>query len=123
VFGTYVQEICDRLGVSWEQVARKAGIDPSTVHYWCTGEEPNPKPETLLKFYLALKDTPEWIDTYKQHLFILAGQSTEELREESRRFTEYLKHTNKVQVSRQEIGKASSTFVKREKAPQQTSDL
>ncbi len=95
LFGQAFDEVCMRLGLSWEQVAKEAGLNPSTLHYLCSAEKHHTaKRETLKSIVCALKQHDDWLDTYKPLLFNAAMHATNEQIAEAERLLMYMKYVD-----------------------------
>lgn len=93
LFGQYFDEVCKRLDITWEQVAREAGVDPSTLHYICSAEKNHtPKRETIKKIVNALKQHDNWLDLYKVGMFNTATHATDEQIAEAEHHLAYMKY-------------------------------
>lgn len=102
LFGQFFDEVCMRLDLTWEQVAREAGIDPSTLHYICSAiKDHKPKRETVKKIVDVLKQHDKWLDTYKIGLFNAAMLATDEQVAEVEHMLMYMKYIDEQKLQQE----------------------
>ena len=81
-FGRLLQQYCKRLGTNWEQLAKEAGIDHSTLSKNAHGPG-RPSQATLHKLVTAMQKHEGWLPIYEQPLYTIVYQGTDELHEQA----------------------------------------
>jgi transcriptional regulator with XRE-family HTH domain len=76
------------MGISWEQIALKSGVDRSTISKFTQIGGAVPKRETLFRACNLLRTYPGWKEEYEENLFMIAGYCTEEMQESAKQYTE-----------------------------------
>ena len=83
MFGRYFDKVCQRLHMTWDQVAKESGLDPSTISKAMRQGKNNPQYETVEKIVSVFMKQKGWLYKYKIGLFNLTHYATPEQYEEA----------------------------------------
>lgn len=78
LLGRYFKLVCQRLHVTWDQVAQEAGLDPSTISKAMSQRGNKPLYETLEKIVGAMSKHKGWLYRHEKTLLHLNHDSTAE---------------------------------------------
>lgn len=78
LLGRYFVIVCKRLHMTWDQVAREAGIDPSTISKGMAQGGNQPQYSTLEKMVDAMSKHKGWLHRFEKTMFNLNRSSTRE---------------------------------------------